>query len=112
MSLPLAAALMLAALATSCTTGGVTNGGSDAIPPPPNQPTTPTSPTQSPVQVEMLSIAKVLGLSSSTKDIESFSYCDSSVLTNNILNINTNISSDKELIIFVIELQNLLIMDL
>lgn len=103
-SLPLAAALMLAALglvslASSCSTGGVTNGGSD-VPATTNQPNPPTPPTvtQSPVQTEMLSIAKILGLSSSTKDIIGFSYTDGIYNIANTLTLNKKLSSDNELV--------------
>lgn len=90
----LAAILLGAAafFATSCTP--------PVNPTPIEEPTDPTIPTdtQSPVQTRILSLAASLGLTSSTKNITSVQYYDSNDDTKHSLTLNTEESTDNELV--------------
>lgn len=105
-SLPLAAALMLAALglgslATSCNNGVTPTPGNEVPQPTPPTPPTPPTVTQSPVQKTMISAAEALGLlpaTDSTADIKSFTYYNEAEDTTRILSLNTTESSDNELV--------------
>lgn len=101
-------ALMLVALGL----GTLENCKSPVTPPPTEEPTppvvtppeTPVTPpvtppvVQSPIQVNMLNMVKMLGLSSSTNDITSFGYYDESEDSVNSLTLNTTATSDNELV--------------
>lgn len=87
-----------ASIITSCSNPTSSTNNSSSTDGPVTPPTNPV--TQSPVQKDLIMLAKTLGIcpSTTTADITDFSYTDGNELTSNSLTLNTKDSTQDELI--------------